>query len=315
MARSHSPTTNNPSNGLDLYTLVITHKSISGDMCGYLPSYFIDQIGKYCSICRCIPKHPYLTPCNHLYCHTCLTRIANELIPCVVCNKQFSIQMCQPNLHLAQKISQASIRCPYNNNCAWAGSIEQLTNHFMQCSFIKPIYRSWLSNIQIALSKSEKQLISFEHDNRELTKCFTSIQDTNKQQEAELDKMGKQLSTQVDNVSQILRDRAIELLPPSQPMHESYIRDMYRNVEARNTVNTNDIRNNVRNDDNTIENLDFNNNATSMEPSLQDENQVDAASDSLETMPQSLIDDLAANLIIHLGEVLNIDDEALRKHL
>lgn len=117
-----------------------------------------------CSVCQEVCTNPQCTPCDHLFCHACISRLIGRLYaPCPNCRTRlFTASLKPANSLLVQMINQLAVRCvkcgrqdlkreqidhhirsecpetivrchSLGNLCPWRGQVSQLNNHLQHC--------------------------------------------------------------------------------------------------------------------------------------------------------------------------------------
>lgn len=89
-----------------------------------------------CSICMSIPTEPAITPCQHIFCHSCLTRHLNNQLNCPVDRME-----CRPET--VRKVtdgiifriwSHIQVKCEHHDTgCGWTGDMGDYAKHIDSC--------------------------------------------------------------------------------------------------------------------------------------------------------------------------------------
>ena len=110
-----------------------------------------------CSICMTVPADPRITPCNHLFCNTCLTQALAAKCHCPIDRLP-----CSPDKLrelgdglLARVWGGIQVKCGYHENgCAWRGSIADYTTHTAEnCTVSK---HPMIKNNAVVMEELEK---------------------------------------------------------------------------------------------------------------------------------------------------------------
>eukprot|EP00555_Chaetoceros_dichaeta_P009699 CAMPEP_0198271808 /NCGR_PEP_ID=MMETSP1447-20131203/50667_1 /TAXON_ID=420782 /ORGANISM="Chaetoceros dichaeta, Strain CCMP1751" /LENGTH=284 /DNA_ID=CAMNT_0043964617 /DNA_START=50 /DNA_END=904 /DNA_ORIENTATION=+ len=89
-----------------------------------------------CSICLSIPIEPAITPCEHIFCHPCLTRHLDNQWNCPVDRME-----CRPETikRVTEGVifriwSQIQVKCEHHDTgCAWTGGMGDYAKHIECC--------------------------------------------------------------------------------------------------------------------------------------------------------------------------------------
>ena len=184
---------------LDIFCMILLIKGPKGELGGFTPRFFIQNISERCMCCHGIPRSPYRASCGHSACRTCLFDIVlNSQNPsCFNCQLPLRNDECYPDLPLSRQLNILEIRCPFVSNCEWVGVVDQLKVHFNRCKGVNGLFRSWMESIQAFLSNLQDRSTLLEQRVDELEKTIKGHQEICQQRYFKQDGRSKHLTEQL----------------------------------------------------------------------------------------------------------------------
>eukprot|EP00985_Skeletonema_marinoi_P027330 scaffold22272_cov85-Skeletonema_marinoi.AAC.1 len=84
-----------------------------------------------CSICMTVPSEPLITPCDHLFCRTCIHQALSDRNICPIDRRPCTVgQLRQLDGILSRIWSGIQVKCGgHESGCAWRGSIADYSSH------------------------------------------------------------------------------------------------------------------------------------------------------------------------------------------
>ena len=87
-----------------------------------------------CTICMTVAMDPRITPCQHVFCKSCINSALDISQLCPIDRQECSIHQLVPLQGCLFRIwSNIQVKCG-NGGCTWNGSIEDYLNHVNQCN-------------------------------------------------------------------------------------------------------------------------------------------------------------------------------------
>eukprot|EP00985_Skeletonema_marinoi_P033561 scaffold41608_cov204-Skeletonema_marinoi.AAC.2 len=84
-----------------------------------------------CSICMTVPSEPLITPCDHLFCRTCIHQALSDRNICPIDRRPCTVgRLRQLDGILSRIWSGIQVKCGgHDSGCAWRGSIADYSSH------------------------------------------------------------------------------------------------------------------------------------------------------------------------------------------
>eukprot|EP00434_Breviolum_minutum_P031565 symbB.v1.2.027910.t1/scaffold2900.1/size67660/3 len=90
-----------------------------------------------CSICLSIFTEPVFcagTPCQHVFCKSCLTRALEKRKNCPMCKAELDPAEMRPNILARNLVDELRVRCRHHAlGCAWQGTVQERATHETSC--------------------------------------------------------------------------------------------------------------------------------------------------------------------------------------
>ena len=155
-----------------------------------------------CSICLEVPLRPNITPCDHLFCDTCLQRALVTQRSCPNCRSSceiFDTKRLKNGSLLHRIWSSIQVKCSnHEGNCPWRGSIGDYIKHAEECE-LQHMYRKVDSlNKRTDFLETKNQFL--ENSNQELKLQMRELKKENKGLKAENKRIQKALDEGVKEV-------------------------------------------------------------------------------------------------------------------
>ena len=92
-----------------------------------------------CSICMTLPVEPVLTPCEHLFCKSCIHQALEGQSQCPVDRKPCNSHQIFDLTGMLYRIwSDVKVKCgKHGEGCAWTGSIADYASHAKVCTLVR----------------------------------------------------------------------------------------------------------------------------------------------------------------------------------
>ena len=190
---------------LDIFNMILLTKGPKGELGGFKPRFFIQNITERCMCCHGIPRSPYKASCGHSVCRSCLNGfvLSSQDPSCFECQFPMVKDECYPDLPLARQLNMLEIRCPYVSNCEWVGVVDQLKEHFSRCQGVSGLFRSWMLSIQTFLTNLQARSTFLDQRVDKLENTIMGHQEFCQQQYIEQDGRTKRLTEDL----KLLRER------------------------------------------------------------------------------------------------------------
>lgn len=120
-----------------------------------------------CSICMTVPAEPLITPCDHLFCRTCIHQALSDRNICPIDRRPCNLNQLRQLEGLSSRIwGGIQVKCGgHDIGCAWRGSIADYSSHVQNsCSVLNR--RSSAGNF--SNSAREEELESLREENTSL---------------------------------------------------------------------------------------------------------------------------------------------------
>ncbi len=123
-----------------------------------------------CSICMTVPTEPLLTPCDHLFCRTCIHQALGNQNLCPIDRQPCSPhQLKQLDGLLSRVWGGIQVKCGcHESGCIWTGSIADYGAHLENCS----VYSNSNSALRREIARLKEQL---EEKDEEITSLQTRL--------------------------------------------------------------------------------------------------------------------------------------------
>ena len=98
-----------------------------------------------CSICFTLPAEPVITPCDHIFCQSCIHEALSRQSVCPIDRRPCRVDQLKPLEGVAERIwGGIQVKCgSWERGCAWTGCIDFYNRHIEdQCTVAKTPYRA-----------------------------------------------------------------------------------------------------------------------------------------------------------------------------
>jgi len=87
-----------------------------------------------CVVCTAIPLDPVITPCDHIFCNTCIEKCLVHKLECPIDRIPLDKSQIKPLSGIARRLWAAIVvSCPVTN-CLWSGSVCNFSSHAEICA-------------------------------------------------------------------------------------------------------------------------------------------------------------------------------------
>jgi len=119
-----------------------------------------------CSICMTVPTEPLLTPCDHLFCRTCIRQALGNQNLCPIDRQPCSPHQLRPLDGLISRVwGGIQVKCGcHESGCVWTGSIADYSAHLESCS----VYSNSNSALRREIARLKEQLEEKDEENTSL---------------------------------------------------------------------------------------------------------------------------------------------------
>ena len=153
-----------------------------------------------CTICMTVAMDPRITPCQHVFCKSCINSALDISQLCPIDRQECSIHQLVPLQGCLFRIwSNIQVKCG-NGGCTWNGSIEDYLNHVNQCNSAQHTQD---------LSSMREEMETLKEENSRL----------NQQLQQKRSELGT-LTQDNRNLNQRLRHKEAELVVLTQDNHD-----------------------------------------------------------------------------------------------
>lgn len=123
-----------------------------------------------CSICMTVPADPLITPCDHIFCRTCIYQALSDRRLCPIDRRPCALDQLQRLDGLSSRIwSGIQVKCGgHDSGCAWRGSITDYSAHVQNnCSVLRGPPSAGNTNVA-SIAMWEEELESLREENTSL---------------------------------------------------------------------------------------------------------------------------------------------------
>lgn len=90
----------------------------------------LKELELLCTACNNVMCRATLTPCQHLFCSTCIQQLVRKHGWCS-CRQGVKLRSLRPAAHLDRLVAKQTVRC--SSGCSWTGPLAALAAHARTC--------------------------------------------------------------------------------------------------------------------------------------------------------------------------------------